>query len=430
MKSIANIKLSNAGYYFTSVFVALLATSIFTLNLDSSLNAILLIVVSFANMISVRRSFPLFLLFITLFYFNYSIAMGEYSALETAGAALNEVKTDYIYSLAIFVVLIFNTMLLGISPPRLNSIWTYSYDRLIVTVSLVSLVIIFLFYFDRSDISGYSVRVTPVYEYSVLLFLTSVIYSGNRTVLRAFILVFCFIFIANDFVFGGRVTSVQILLLLALTIFSNSLTVFRTVLLFLMGVVLMAVVGAYRGTFLLSGFDIGSVLSGLLENGFVFDTVVYAYYSSATHLASLDYVSWTERLNAFADLVVYLISGYESNGRFNLTSWVSSNYFANVGGGVLPSHFYFYFGIIGVIGSGLILRVVLFKLASSSLGFSRFALIIIVMMSPRWYLYTPVSLVRPLIFFSLIYFSIAIYKRMVKNNILPNRKSRYRISTL
>ena len=405
---------------FPSAFVLLLAIcfyilaiSVYVLRLDSSINAFFLVFVSFLNVLSTRKNLPLFLLFLSLLYFNYSIAVGEYSFLENAGTALNEVKTDEIYSLLIFIVLIFNISFLGIKPPITKRTLPYSYEPIIVTSALSVLVIIFFFFFDRNDISGYSVRITPAYEYSTLLFLTAIIYSRDRLFLNAVILALCFIYILNDFIFGGRITSIQICLLLALTVFRDRLTNFRVILLFVLGVFLMAAVGAYRTQFLVSGFDINPVIVRLLEKGLAFDTVVYAYYSSATHLATVSYLEWSERLGAFWELLVYLFTGYESSGRYNLTAWVSKNYFANLGGGVLPSHIYFYFGFIGVFASGIVLRVMFSHLVRSDIRFMKLALIILVMMTPRWYLYTPISLVRPLIFFALIYVAIYFYKKLV-----------------
>ena len=415
------IKARTAFFLWLSVFLCFLAVSVYVLQLDSSINATLLVLVSFLNVLSARKHLPLFLLFLSLFYFNYSITVGEYSFLENAGAALQEVKTEEIYSLLIFIVLIFNICFLGMNPPVTRRMLTYSYDPIIVVSALITLILIFLFFFDRSDISGYSVRITPAYEYSALLFLTAIIYSGNRLIIRTFILALCFMYIANDFLFGGRITSVQLCLLLALTIFRNRLTNLRLILLFILGVFLMAVVGAYRVTFLISGFDINRIIGGLLDKALVFDTVVYAYYSSATHLASASYLDWSERVGAFWELLAYLFSGYESNGQYNLTAWVSNHYFPNVGGGILPSHIFFYFGFAGVLVFGLTLRAVLTKLAQSNVRFMQLALIVLIMMTPRWYLYTPISLVRPLIFFAVIYVAILCYRQLVPRNHAPPR---------
>jgi hypothetical protein len=223
-------------------------------------------------------------------------------------------------------------------------------------------------------------------------------------------------------IWGGRVTSVQICLLLAVTFFYRFITVKRTIISFFAGVISMTIVGFYRVSYSLDENYFENIFNYLKTNLFVLDTATYAYGASMTFLYSMQFAPFGDRFISFINNVMYILIGSSFNmsdilnkNTITQLSDFSKNFHIHNGGGVFPIFFYFWLGWPGCILSGIGVAKYLsyFSKQKDELGSLIFIALIITV--PRWYLYNPITMFRgPLVFLPLVYFFIKIIEHILK----------------
>ena len=123
-----------------------------------------------------------------------------------------------------------------------------------------------------------------------------------------------------------------------------------------------------------------------------------------------DVLSDQVRFDNFLIFIKTLLLGSGDNST-NL-SVMSSNYISHNGGGILPFYFYFYLGFVGVFFSSVLLSLYLNRflfVSDKTGGLTKCLLILIVCTSFRWYLYSPLMLLRGAFFFSVIYCLLSFY---------------------
>lgn len=274
----------------------------------------------------------------------------------------------------------------------------------IFSVLVIALIFIGLFGIDRVHTSKYTVSISPIYEYSILLFLFAYYSSGNKPIRKLVILILMGMFIIQDFYYGGRITSMQIILVAISTIFYNRVTSKSALLITFVGIFVNSIVGVYRSNFTLEGFNLINFFITLRNRWFVFDTPVYAYYASATHVASVELInlSINERLGSLINFILSIFTGSESNSG-NVTRYVSENYFSNLGGGLLPTHFYFWLGYLGVIIAAVIILLILRMISIRDKELYKLVTVVFISTIPRWFLYNPLRMFRMIFFVCLLY---------------------------
>lgn len=352
-----------------------------------------------------RKSLPIFLIAFFIFYCNYSITIGEYLVGEDLGAPMVQVKTIDYYGLLIRIMLLFISTLSLFFNSRmatLNDIKISPRDNIVVFYGLLFLLLIILIFgIKRGDLSSYTVSITPIYEYSTLLFLIAYLSSGKSIIRRGLYVGLIILFILQDVYYGGRITSLQLILLLLVTIGLDKLTVKLILFGGSVGIFFNSLVDAYRYNYSLGSIDVITVFHRLIDNLLVFNTPVYAYYASATHVATYSVIGLEDRLASLFTFLGSIIIG-ANKGTGDVT-FVSNMYFNNHGGGVIPSFFYFWFGWTGVIIITLIIVYMLNRIGTGDSDYWKVISITLVYSVPRWYLYSPLSLIRPLILISILY---------------------------
>lgn len=339
----------------------------------------------------------LFIMTLFIFYCIYSITMGEYFFKDSLGVPMMEVNVADIYGVAIRILMVFVFILtMFVDKPSKNSIkMRYKDNSFIYYVLVVVLGLVGLLGVNRNVGSSYVVNTTPIYEYSSILFLFAYYSSGNKKNKKIFISLTLFTFVLQDFYLGGRITALQLMIVFLFCMLDellNSKTIFAGA---IGGIVVNVVVGVYRSTYSFSGLSIVNILNELIRKKFVFDTATYSYYASATHIASVrkGSASLAIRLTSFWEFIKSIVTGSE-NPISNVTRFVSDNYYTNIGGGVIPSHFYFWLGWIGVILSAFFVVVMLNKMMKSNSDFALLSLTTVAVTAPRWFLYNPLLLFR------------------------------------
>jgi len=395
----------------------------FTMKFDACL------VLAFSLLFAIKaRKNPLVLIIAAfILYSNYSIVMGEYLIGGDLGISYTEVKNIQYYGPAIRILLLFMSIIslfVKVQTKKSIEYKIISQDNLLLYLLVVALLgYVFAFGINREVTSSYSVKITTLYGYSPILFLFGFYFKG-KSKLRAFILyLLAAIFILQDFYYGGRITSLQIIILIAIYNFTEKITIMRLILYGFAGIVMSSAVSAYRSAYSLNRVDLLSIINRIFDKFFVFDTSVGAYYATATHIATFEIIDIETKMESFFDFIKSIFLG-SGNSIGNVSSYVSQNYFMNGGGGLLPSHFYFWLGWIGVIFVSIIIIAIVNNLNRNSSDLNKLIILAVVSRVPAWYLYNPINLFRGAILVVILFYAVfmladKITKKQIKRKLSP-----------
>lgn len=377
-----------------------------------------------------RNSYSLLVGFLML-YFNYGIVVGEYLA-KNKQPELNSIRminNGYYYNLGIVMLLLFLVIYLVFIKVNDKSKYNAMYfknNSIIFYSILIALVLICIFCVNRVRGYSYSVNISPIYEYSYILFIFLIRYSNNDGRKKIIIFLIASIFIIQDFYYGGRITSIQISLVIITGFYLNKINIKNLTIGVFIGIIIMSFVSSYRGSYSLDRASIMSVWENLKKDLFVDYTAIYAYNSSITHIAGGDFFNFGYKMKSFFGFIVSIFIGENSEiaKMGNVTRLVDPIY-NNIGGGLIFSHFYFWLGWIGIVIGGIVISVILNKLIKGKHQISNLMLIGFIATMPRWYLYSPLAIFRSVFVFIPIAYVICIiiegfFKGVRKNENITN----------
>jgi hypothetical protein len=284
--------------------------------------------------------------------------------------------------------------------PKNQEIWC-------LNILIVLLIAIFFIGFTRPEEEGQRGDPSPIYEYSLIFFSIYFYYSGKA---KKYIIAGAFLislYSLQNFIFGGRILGIQFILcayiMLLMHRMKMSIVITGIVTMFL----IMSVVGVVRGELLSGNIDANSILSSLLESGFALDTAYSSYYTSETFVYIIDRFSTQEVLLYFWEFIRSIfVSG---NPDLHLTS-ISGNYVVQYGGGLIPFYLYFYLGFIGILIAACLVAFyvnIIISLEETSSGFKKCLVVWVVSTTFRWYLYSPIGLLRGVLFLTITYYLFA-----------------------
>jgi len=283
-------------------------------------------------------------------------------------------------------------------------------NGLIIFFALAVLLIILVFSFGRPDQIGERGRMTALYEYSIIFFILGFYYSGKNKKYIILLSGMLFLFVFQNFIFGERIGAIQLLSLWFLMIVAHRAKLTFVAPVVILGIIGMNVIGSLSGNVLydISYSVIGDVAVRTLENSFALDTAYSAYHTSLTFLASEQFLSMDSRLDLFFRFLASMILG-GSNVEGSSLGVITGNYFNHHSGGILPYYFHFYLGIFGVllvsVAVGLIVRWISSK-GNMNVLTAPYQVLLGLWLSVtvfRWFLYSPSSLIRGVVLFSLVY---------------------------
>lgn len=375
-----------------------------SITLDKTkVDAFLILIFAISFTIRTKENTNLLPISIFLLYCIYSISVGEFLTEGLVGVPMTEVKNLEVYGKTLRILLVFIGILsISYNKKNYKGLIIQCKNNPIIFYGIYFILIgIGFFGIDRTVRSSYSVSISPIYEYSIILFYFAYYYSGKLKKHYILLLILYIFFILQDFYYGGRITALQLVFMMMFTLLNvkmNSKTIIYSS---FVGIFLNGLVAAYRSSYSVSGINLGQIFNNLLDNFFVFDTATYSFYASATHVATAQVVDNQLRFNSFLEFIKSVLIG-SNNPIGNLTSFVSDNYYSNVGGGIFPTHIYFWSGWFGVVFFSILIAYFINNAqGSSTKKLNKYYLIFLATM-PRWFLYNPLNLFRPLIFIFLI----------------------------
>jgi hypothetical protein len=347
-------------------------------------------------------------------YIDYSIIIGSYF-LDNNIPNVNLYHTlqGNIYNVGLNILLIFDIIRyclfrrkLYFNPPILRN------NPLLFYVLFITLIYICIFEVNRDMSYSYEVKIKPLYEYSTIFFALCIYYSGKSNIKKILLFILAAIFVLQDAYYGGRATSLQIILLFAIFYFYNKISIKNVLLIIIPCLIVVGLISSYRVAYQFDG-GISDIFKIISKSYFVQDTATYAYFASMTQVYASYSIDFIEKLSSFGAFILSVLFGsyisvFGIDPKIANPTQIANDIHWNAGGGLMPTTFFFWFGYVGTI----LLTFFTFRLFRSLLErakvikpFPTLVCIIITIMSPRWILYSPLPFFRgPFVIFPIIYF--------------------------
>jgi len=368
-----------------------------------------------------RNNWLLFMLSIFVAYFNFSICAANYLNFGIT-SYFAEFKDDAVSSIGLNILLLFLIVMSLFFPAQPENTKSDANFYVIgenenapVIIGIVAVLLIFFFLGYKSAATE-GARGTPstFFEYSVILFIIGYYYCGRNKYLSLFMTLLLFLFVYRNISGGGRVTAVQLLLVFFIMNFSYRAKIVKVLPFAVLIWLIAQTVGQERGnfTFSLQIFDgVGSLLSGHVA----LDTAYSAYFTSLTFVIVGAITSLAVRLNMFLEFFVSIFLGGSLTPGASVSVY-TNQYITNYYGGLLPFYFYFYFGWVGVVITGVIAGLytkMVSRTNSSSTGFVKCMSVYVVATIFRWYLYSPSNLFRGVLLMALVYWLAELFSKQI-----------------
>ncbi|MGE9939476.1 hypothetical protein ACQRAP_06205 [Collinsella sp. SGI.180] len=351
--------------YALSVTGVLLSVLGYAAVVPNGLLAVAALVLSCAFLIHVRNNRLLLLVGIVFAYLCYSILFVNYLS-----PLLTTVFTRYRSTpeagVALSALLLFISCLLLFMPDRIvpfgegqSLVGSARCNAVFEVVLLIVLGLILVFGFGRPDAIGED-RGSPsaLYEYSMILFLLGYYFAGSHKGWIVTFSVLLGLYALQNIVYGGRVTALQLLLILFFCTLNKktSTKVFVSAIVF--GLLAFTLLGAIRTGLAHAGLsDYLEALSDSLSRGFTWDTAYSSWHTSVTFILYGGIIPRAEHLRLFGQWAKSVVLG-GSVPMCNLAN-LTLPYFYHCFGGVLPVFFQFYLGPIGVIVASFYVSVII-----------------------------------------------------------------------
>ena len=348
------------------------------------------------------------LLNILILYFNYSLVASIYwntDGLEHVFYRDKYVWSEFLHCINIILLFFGMYVLFLEDKPHVDrKVYRKQGAPNYVIVAACTLYIAaapFLFY--QTESFGARGVITPLYEYSLIVMIVGMIFTRRRILALTPLFLASSWMILHGLMHGERISALQMMIVWGIYLLLHVLSLKLIIPACLAGVFLFTIFGIFRGVADLDGNFLMTTFKRLLNGGLVNDTAYHAYWAGMSIVRFAEITPFYERILYFLRYVVYVFfgSGVSDADLSSLSSMVN----VHVGGGWLPFYAFYWLGYAGVIFSGLGLA----KLFNYVTGlqenktFSNFLAIYLVATIPRWYLYTPTSLTRGVMFFTLFY---------------------------
>lgn len=410
-------------YFIIMFFFGSCALSIAFGKADSSVlwMAWVVILASLYSIILVRRNIYLLIVFGILGYLNYSVVLPNYIRI-LSSSYFTSFSDDPVSLFGLGILVVFVLLLTSLLPTKIKvtklqqdifSRYGTRHPHVIAFVLSAILFYILVFKFRRPSIDGLRGSPSPLYEYSMVFFIVGFYFTGQNKFCRTILTALLVLFALQNFVFGGRIIGIQLIMLYFLMFYAHKVNFSRVFPFVFAGFMLMSAIGVDRANFSLSVATLHRVFERVKDGLFALDTSYSAYFTSLTFLKVEDLVSVGTRLELFGRFVLSILLG----GRIENSSLpiYTRAYFLHYNGGILPYHFHFYLGWFGVFVSVCLLRLyvsLLNNLTYKSSGLSKCLGIYVVASTFRWYLYSPLILLRGVLLLVLTYYCVNAVNRI------------------
>lgn len=250
---------------------------------------------------------------------------------------------------------------------------------------------------------------TAIFEYCYIFYILAYVFSGNKRKKEIILKILYVIYIIKGLLFGARIEILAISILVFILFYQNRFKM-RTLLIFVVFVyVLFAIFGSFRSSlsFSFNGF---SKLYGYNTNSnLIINNETEVFYTSTVILASLKtgFINLSYRITALINYIIrLLLPSSMVSGIYNVVPYLQRNFSNCGGGGFFSSFLYFYGGWIGVLVGAILSASIWNKMKSINNQTVKWQLFIIIsiVMTPRWYAYSPEAIVKIPLYTVIVFF--------------------------
>jgi hypothetical protein len=155
-----------------------------------------------------------------------------------------------------------------------------------------------------------------------------------------------------------------------------------------------------------------AVVSEALNKGLFVDTISYSHYCGTTIVMLRSYLH-----NYLQQFFLFVYSIFVGTGRagYNLPrlAVLTAPKLFNRGGGFTYSHFYYWFGYLGVVVFSFIMGVMIKRVYKNNDRLSKVLQLTVSAFAMRWYVYYPIAFFRSaLLIPAVLYFACDIYDKL------------------
>lgn len=422
MEQKVSIKTVYMKAYFMFCALFSVAADIFLEETEArAILSFLIIGASLLLLICHRKSLLLLFILGVLAYANYSICFVNYisyasntmfTGLANAAVGLTGAQILLLFTAILGLFMHSNTSkyelpnLFNQNVCRNNRYYLFHFS----TVILLALILIFAY--ARPETAGERGSPSTIYEYSILLVTVGLYYSAESRFIRSLYVLMAALYAAQNFMFGGRITGLQLIFILLLFWGSSRKISWK---MWGMGIALylcMITIGELRGQILSGTFTgLTSAVSKVMERGFSLDTAYSSYFTSLQFVLVADATLIGDRLYmGLLQMISYIVGG-TIMPEANIALYVGQ-FYKNYMGGVLPFFGYFCFGWLGVVFYALLTCAYLNRFvkisgkgfSASAHGFLVCTAVYLAATAFRWYLYTPNNLIRGVLLLGIVYY--------------------------
>lgn len=375
--------------------------------------ALFALIVNIGLLIYSSRDMILYLITIVIFYSNYSIIIGEYLVgnLQLQFTGLRSNHYD-LFELGLFLLCLFSIWIAYfLKPVKKEFNFPFCKNKIIFWTIYIIIILINLIFFDRSSVDGYIVRSQPIAGYSYLMFIAMNYYSGNNKNLRLFSMLLFILLALQSLMFGNRHSIIALAIVQLVSFYINKVSVKVINLIIVISILFLSIIGVMRTG---NSLSINNIILQFFSSLAVQDTSVYAFSASITHLYLLDFDY--NRIMLFFGFVSSLIFGGSlSITKNTLLTEIAKEHAFNLGGGLIFSYFYVWFGYVGVLFLTLLIGKIYDFLRMSRSDLWKLVLVAAVALTSHWYVYSPLHLFRgPFIILPVLLFFLRIIDKYIK----------------
>lgn len=285
----------------------------------------------------------------------------------------------------------------------------YKNNIIIFVIGYIILFLILIFCFDRGINTNYTSNTNALYEYALIIFIFCWIYSGNKKITKASLLLYAFLYILNGLIYGDRSSSFPMILIVLLFLFNNKITMKYVIIFSIVGIFLANTIDVLRN----NNFNFNKeVVKEVADRAFFVNTISYSHYAG-TQIINFGNTSTNNKLKHFKNYTTsYILGGTK---KYDLAQKSKNSGFFNRGGGISSNYFYYWFGYVGTIIFAIIMGLSIRKIFSSELEIALILSYAIIIFSLRWFLYFPVAFFRTAIIVPLVcYLIVNLFDQMSK----------------
>jgi len=400
-KSISNIE--------KIIYTELLLIILLIFNQSTFRSQIIIIFASFLNLrliIKFYRITPLLIFF--LFSFSYILPFFYFFFYDISVSAHEAFNNSYYLGLVIDIYCLFLLSIFIFSKTSRNYVFirqrlTFHFSsKKYYFLLIIILILVIIGLKGQSLLSGdYGSIVkiqSPLYEYTLIFLSIAVLYVGKSKFKRNLLLGIILIIIGKALLYGGRVTSVEVILLSYILLFEDRIPK-KWILAFLtVGFIFMRIFVVIRSNpiLFLSG-DFTFIDFFRLTNSHQLSSNQGDVAQASARIIGLIKVgilSTGERVSSlFYSILSVVTPGVSFSNLSNLASF-KQNIYSSGGGGLFPVYFFAWLSYLGVFFAGYIVSKIINTFITTRNNYYLLFTALVMSTFPRWLAYNPIVMVK------------------------------------